>query len=68
MLNSTDPLDTKLPEAIARAQHYADMTSIPQTVYRNEESAGWWHTHSFANLLKSAELHVTFLPYYYFNS
>ena len=39
---------------------------MPQTVYRDSESGGWWHIHPDANRLHKAEVHVTFLPANYF--
>lgn len=61
-----DPCDCKLSEAIDYATRAADTSGLPQTVYRNETSGGWWHTNFAAPLLDRAELSVTMLPARYF--
>lgn len=58
--------DLSLASATAYAETAADQYGLPQTVYRNETSGGWWHTNALANLLRTAQLHVTVLPERYF--
>ncbi len=59
-------LDTTLPEAELHAAHVATTIGLPQTVFRNADSGGWWHTNPMASLLANAELSVTVLPATYF--
>lgn len=63
-MNTTD---TKQAEAIDAATRAATSIGLPQTVYRNADSAGWWHTNPFARLLDRAELALTMLPANYFH-
>lgn len=58
--------DTKKTEAISHAEREADRSMIPQTIFRNEDSAGWWHTNPFASLLKRSEVYMSVLPSRYF--
>jgi hypothetical protein len=58
--------DLGLDEAQRYAECAADAYLLPQTVYRNADSGGWWHTNPFASFLRNAELHVTVLPTTYF--
>lgn len=58
--------DTRLHEAMAAADRFSTQGSMPQTVYRDDESGGWWHIHAFAQRLNKAEVHTTFLPANYF--
>ncbi|WP_232346519.1 hypothetical protein [Cupriavidus sp. USMAA2-4] len=59
-------MDTTIESAEASARRAADQFGPPQTVYRNETTGGWWHTHSLALRLRTAELAVTVLPRRYF--
>ncbi len=58
--------DTRLHQAIWAAERFSTQGSMPQTVYRDGESGGWWHINPYANRLHKAEVHVTFLPANYF--
>lgn len=58
--------DTGLATALASAAVCADRTELPQTVYRNETSGGWWHTNALAPVLARSELSQTVLPGTYF--
>jgi hypothetical protein len=55
-----------LEGAIASAKHAADFHGLPQTVYQNADSCGWWHTNPFAKLLAHSELNQSILPTRYF--
>lgn len=59
--------DTSLASATVHAETMADDTGLPQTVYRNENSGGWWHTNSLADLLRNADVFMTALPKRYFS-
>jgi len=59
-------LDVRLESAVACAMAAADRIGLPQTVYRDADSGGWWHTNSLAPRLERAELHATYLPANYF--
>lgn len=63
---NTGNLDTSLSEAILCARSGSEASQLPQTVYRNADSGGWWHTNAFARILAGAELSVTILPPRYF--
>lgn len=56
----------KLEAAIGQAQRAADVTGLPQTVYRNAETCGWANTNALANVLARSEVAVTILPTRYF--
>lgn len=56
-----DPCDTTLDEACRCAEAFADKELMPQTVYRNAESGGWWHTNPFASFLGRSEVFCTYL-------
>lgn len=56
-----------LESAIESAIHTADKLWLPQTVYRNQETCGWYHTNSSATVLGRSEVHATFLPKCYFH-
>lgn len=58
--------ETPLLAARLAAMRAADSTGLPQTVYRGEQSCGWWHTNSLARLLYKTEVFVTLLPRRYF--
>lgn len=58
--------ETPLLAARLAALRAADSTGLPQTVYRGEQSCGWWHTSSVARLLYKTEMFVTVLPRNYF--
>lgn len=59
-------METKQHEAIDSAQRVADSCGLPQTVYCNGESGGWWHRNALSNLLWHAEVSLTVLPIGYF--
>ena len=59
--------DCKVNEAISIAEHIADASGLPQTVYRDANSAGWASTNALANRLDGAEKLMTALPIRYFN-
>ena len=61
-----DPLDTRIEPACDRAAAKASEYMLPQTVYRNADSAGWSSTNPFSGLLHKAEVWVTMLPARYF--
>jgi hypothetical protein len=61
-----DRVDTNLLAAKLRAVHKADEFMVPQTIFRTPDTAGWWHTNSFASLLAKAEVFATILPSRYF--
>ena len=58
--------DTKIDEAERHAREVADQCGLPQTLYRNSDSSGWWHTNALATLLGKAEIFMTVLPTRYF--
>lgn len=60
-------LNTTIAEAEAHASICASQCGLPQTIYRNADSSGWWHTNALAPLLNKAELHMTVLPARYFH-
>lgn len=55
-----------LRSAEGAAEKAADQFRLPQTVYRDGESGGYWHTNPFADRLRNAEVIVTYLPANYF--
>lgn len=59
--------ETKVGEAIVCAEQAANESMLPQTVFRDAESGGWWHTHAMALRLAKAECIRTVLPVRYFN-
>jgi hypothetical protein len=61
-----DRLDIDLLIAKLHAARSADEFSMPQTIFRTPDTAGWWHTHSFARVLDKAEVFATILPGRYF--
>jgi len=61
-----DRLDTSLLAAKLYAKRGADASSLPQTIFRTPQTAGWWHTHCHARVLEKAEVFVTILPARYF--
>lgn len=61
-----DRLDTNLLIAKLHAARSADEFCMPQTIFRTPDTAGWWHTHSFARVLDKAEVFATILPGRYF--
>lgn len=63
---NTDRLDTSLLAAKLYAKRGADASSLPQTIFRTPETAGWWHTHCHARVLEKAEVFATILPARYF--
>lgn len=52
--------------AINHATRAADKFVLPQTVYRDNESAGWWHTNPLSSRLEKAEVALTILPECFF--
>jgi hypothetical protein len=58
--------ETKVDEAVALAEEAANVSMLPQTVFRDADSGGWWHTHSMATRLAKAECNRTVLPERYF--
>ena len=60
-------VETTLENAIEQAKSCADQSMLPQTVYRSQESVGWWHTSTGANILLTSELFVTILPNRFFH-
>lgn len=60
--------ETTLMSAINHATRAADKFMLPQTVYRNAESAGWGHTNPLSRLLEKAELALTVLPERFFGT
>lgn len=60
-------MDTTKAEAENHASVLANQCGLPQTVYRNADSGGWWHTNALAPLLQKAEVTVTVLPSRYFS-
>lgn len=58
--------DTRPEEAVEHAKAASDQYGLPQTVYSNEDSGGWWHTNALANLLHASKMLVTILPGNYF--
>lgn len=59
-------MDTTQTEAISHAQYAADKYCLPQTIFRNEDTRGWWHTNPFASVLGSADVYMTVLPERFF--
>lgn len=58
--------DTKPEEAVEHAKAASDQYGLPQTVYSNADSGGWWHTHPYAKLLHGSKMLVTILPENFF--
>ena len=56
----------KLEAAVETALAASDKYGMPQTVYKTDETCGWTNTNAFANVLNTAELHLTLLPANYF--
>jgi hypothetical protein len=62
-----DPVGFQFCDAVLRAAAAADEFMLPQTVYRDAESGGWWHTHALADRLQRApDVAVTMIPAGYF--
>ncbi len=61
-----DPCCTTMDQAIEHAIDVANRSSLPQTVYADDESGGWWHAATGARRLKDATLVLTVLPQRYF--
>lgn len=59
--------EIKRSAAQVMAMRAADTYGLPQTVYRNADSAGWAHTHPFASFLARSEVFVTVLNSNYFS-
>lgn len=59
-------IETKVESAIDAAGRAADSFGLPQTVYKDADSCGYWHIHAFARRLEKAEIVLTMLPTYYF--
>ncbi|GEM_PF-5119841 len=60
------PDDTSLDQAVDHALRCSTAHGLPQTVFRDRDSCGWWHTHSLAIRLNLAEQALTVLPANYF--
>lgn len=58
--------DTNVTEALAAASRFSNACGLPQTVYKDESSGGWWHTNSLADRLRRAEVIQTVLPENFF--
>lgn len=61
------PDETAPDAAIGAAHRGADLSGLPQTVYRDGDSCGWWHTNALADRLRKAQLMLTVLPARYFS-
>lgn len=61
-----DRLNTSILAAKLHTARSADAFSMPQTIFRTRDTAGWWHTHSYARVLANAEVFATILPARYF--
>ena len=61
-----DRIDTTLLAAKLHVVRSADETSLPQTIFRTVDTAGWWHTNCHSRLLAKAEVFATILPRRYF--
>lgn len=59
-------LEFSLESATVCAEQAATKIGLPQTIYRNADSGGWWHTNSLASFLARSEVHATILPINYF--
>lgn len=59
-------METTKLEAEQAASRMANMSGLPQTVYRNENSGGWWHINSLAPILGRADVYITVLPINFF--
>ncbi len=62
-----DRCDFKFSDAVQHAERVADTSGLPQTVFTNASSGGWWHTNTFASCLQHAQLSVTVLPARFFS-
>lgn len=58
--------ETPRRAALSYAEVAADASGLPQTIFRDHDSAGWWHTHSLAGRLAKSELWISMLPSRYF--
>lgn len=57
-----DSLDTRLPEGIHWAVHHSFESGLPQTVYRDASSGGWWTMQALSPALGKAQVALTVLP------
>lgn len=55
-------MDTTIEQAQYAAEGMANASGLPQTVYRNANSGGWWHTNALAPVLARSEMFTTVLP------
>ena len=62
---SADP--ARALQSFEAAQRAADNFGLPQTVLRNADTCGWWHSNPFARSIAVSELHATYLPARYFS-
>lgn len=58
--------ETSMETAVMTAEAAANESCLPQTVYLNADTAGWWHTNAFASILSRGAVAVTVLPSRYF--
>ena len=42
--------ETTVKEAESSARRMADKAMLPQTIFRNTETNGWWHTNPLARI------------------
>lgn len=59
--------ETTQDEAVAAAKRASDEYALPQTVFKNEDTCGWWHTNPLSTALKGAQVVMTVLPSRYFS-
>jgi len=65
---AADSTLTSLASAIHSAEQAANESMLPQTVFMDSQSHGWWHTWNGARRIeRAAKLHVTVLPAKYFS-
>ena len=67
LYTEVDPLDSTIEAGVLAASVAATKHSLPQTVFRNKDSAGWSHTNPFSKCLNQSQVFFTALPENYFH-
>lgn len=64
---SIDHVEISVLAAKLYALEAANKAGIPKTIFRTENTSGWWHINPDSKLLSKAEVLVTILPAQYFH-
>ena len=61
-------LETTIDEAIEKATREAEVSKLPMTIYKGENSNGFWFTNAFSLILKQdgCELFLSIVPQCWF--